>query len=141
MTLEPLNVINRGSISTHTPCVGRDVMAGLQTSKTFRFQLTRPAWGVTIGPVLFMHTQFISTHTPCVGRDTADYSIRKVEGISTHTPCVGRDLFAHCSLPPLFIFQLTRPAWGVTHLNKSQVSIVTISTHTPCVGRDSLILI
>ena len=34
------------------------------------------------------------------------------------------------------IFQLTRPAWGVTPCNAVIPILSDISTHTPCVGRD-----
>ena len=58
------------TISTHTPCVGRDEFTGAEKDIQIRFQLTRPAWGVTCdGKPVTDKPGVISTHTPCVGRD------------------------------------------------------------------------
>ena len=57
-----------------------------------KFQLTRPAWGVTGLVENWLNDLKISTHTPCVGRDKIHFIIMRMVGT----------------------FQLTRPAWGVT---------------------------
>ena len=78
-------------ISTHTLHAGRD-------RKT----------------VVFKGAVTISTHTPHAGRDMALRTESPTTNISTHTPHAGRDQWLLCWLPPVLIFQLTRPMRGVT---------------------------
>ena len=79
----------------------------------------------------------ISIHAPRMGRDQDAYAARRGAGdfnprapygarlaqlivfdvcrrISIHAPRMGRDDTALCELPPIEIFQSTRPVWGAT---------------------------
>ena len=80
-----------------------------------KFQLTRPAWGVTIKRgVKHQNNRFQLTR-----------------------PAWGVTYFNIFRLTKS-IFQLTRPAWGVTLITCVLPITGQISTHTPCVGRDPL---
>ena len=80
-------------ISIHTPRVGRDLSPASETNPD--------GW--------------ISIHTPRVGRDEKSL-VWLVSGgrISIHTPRVGRDPYLLGIRFCFFLFQSTRPVWGVT---------------------------
>ena len=124
------------TISTHTPHVGCDYVAGFLTNKPGGFQLTHPMWGATRLSKPPIDTIGISTHTPHVGCDLMLRQFWKHYQISTHTPHVGCDDTGRWNNRRMAGFQLTHPMWGATNSKFLLFPILKISTHTPHVGCD-----
>ena len=85
-------MVNRDSISIHSPRMGRDFSEMWLFPLGTLFQSTLPAWGETFGSLSEMN--------------------RRLE-ISIHSPRMGRDVLKICRSSGN-LFQSTLPAWGET---------------------------
>ena len=152
--------ISPSRISIHAPRVGRDRRQRTRWSRPSIFQSTRPVWGATAIRGARARAEAISIHAPRVGRDKGrGENLVVTLDISIHAPRVGRDCGRHHtddrakrfqSTRPVWgatwdqitdmaaaVFQSTRPVWGATMVCHHYHRSLLISIHAPRVGRDA----
>ena len=107
--------ISPSRISIHAPRVGRDRGHRTRWSRPSIFQSTRPVWGATAIRGARARAEAISIHAPRVGRDKGrGENLVVTLDISIHAPRVGRDCGRHHTDDRAKRFQSTRPVWGAT---------------------------
>ena len=88
---------------------------------TWQFQSTRPVWGATELEVAAVDGGVVSIHAPRVGRDTSPRMSKTWRPcFNPRAPCGARPQRFWAKLR-LSMFQSTRPVWGATEEEKSDL--------------------
>ena len=128
-------------ISIHAPRVGRDLAASELPPSIVLFQSTRPVWGATAIRGARARAEAISIHAPRVGRDKGrGENLVVTLDISIHAPRVGRDCGRHHTDDRAKRFQSTRPVWGATWDQITDMAAAVFQSTRPVWGATTLSL-
>ena len=129
------------TISIHAPRVGRDLPPRGGGERRKKFQSTRPVWGATAIRGARARAEAISIHAPRVGRDKGrGENLVVTLDISIHAPRVGRDCGRHHTDDRAKRFQSTRPVWGATWDQITDMAAAVFQSTRPVWGATTLSL-